>query len=386
MKSLNIVLKTVERCNLNCSYCYFFNSLDQSYVGRPKFISISTIEHIVNFIRVGIDDLGLEEVTISLHGGEPLMQPKHEFRSMLESFNSLSSLVKIDYVTQTNATLVNQNWIDLLNEYNVGVGVSIDGPQDCHDKYRLDHYGRGSYDSVLRGIELLMKGLNDTPGSLTVINPEFSGREIYKHIVGLGFKRLDFLLPDMNHNLQPSFSITSYSNYLISIFDEWVLDNNPEIHVRKLKSMIRQLLGRKSLTYASGIMSDDHIPLISIRSDGAICSTDELVSTDPNTVLFTGKYVADTSLKEVIDSGNFREIAIAQKTAPQKCMSCKWYMACGAGNLVHRFSDDQRFNNHSIYCEALQDIYTHLYQHLVVSGVPEDGIKNYLSTHPGALI
>lgn len=378
MKLLNIVLKTVERCNLNCSYCYFFNSLDQSYLYRPKFISTATIDNIIDFICKGIEDLGLEEIIISFHGGEPLMQPKNDFKLMLKRFDSLSSRVRINYTTQTNATLVNRNWIDLLNEYNVGVGVSIDGPKHFNDKYRLDHYGNGSYDAVLRGIELLMTGLNKLPGSLTVVNPEFSGKEIYRHIVGLGFKKLDFLLPDMNHNLQPSLSINKYADYLISVFDEWVLDNNPEIQVRKLKSMIIQLLGRRSLTYASGIMIDDHIPLMSIRSDGTICSTDELVSTDPETILFTGKLVTNTSLKEVIHSSNFKEIAIAQKVPPQKCSSCKWYKACGSGNLVHRFSNDKRFNNHSVYCEALQDIFTHIYQYLVISGVPENGIQNYL--------
>lgn len=82
--------------------------------------------------------------------------------------------------------------------------------------------------------------------------------------------------------------------------------------------MIMQLLGRKSLTYGSGIMTDEHIQLISIRSDGAICSTDELVSTDRKTVLFTGKNVAITSLKDVINSSNFKELAIAQKTSAAK--------------------------------------------------------------------
>lgn len=158
MRNLQLVLKTVERCNLNCSYCYFFNGLDNSYAAKPKFISTQTIDNIVNFINQGIIELGIEEISIVLHGGEPLMQPKHDFIYMIEAFQKISA--SLSFVVQTNATLVTHKWTDLFKLYGVHVGVSIDGPENINDKYRVDHQGNGSYSRVLNGIKLLQDNLS----------------------------------------------------------------------------------------------------------------------------------------------------------------------------------------------------------------------------------
>jgi uncharacterized protein len=138
MSSLNIVLKTVERCNLNCSYCYFFNGLDQTYLKRPKFIKKETIDYLAKFLKEGSDSLEIKKIDIILHGGEPLMQPKEDFIYLIEKLKSALSDLDLSFVVQTNGTLITKKWIELLNKYKVGVGVSIDGPPEYHDKYRID--------------------------------------------------------------------------------------------------------------------------------------------------------------------------------------------------------------------------------------------------------
>ena len=169
MKNFTLILKTVERCNLNCSYCYFFNGSDRTYLQRPKFIDRDTIDALVNFIRDGIKVLGIDSLSVILHGGEPLMQPKEDFVYLLEKFQGVFSEINLSFAMQTNATLVTNKWIDLLKKYNVGVGVSIDGPPDYHNRYRVDHRGNGSYEYVLRGIELLREGLDSKLGCLAVV-------------------------------------------------------------------------------------------------------------------------------------------------------------------------------------------------------------------------
>jgi uncharacterized protein len=381
MSYLDIVLKTVERCNLNCSYCYFFNGLDQSYKQRPKFISPDTIDAVINFIQSGIKKLNIQNVSIILHGGEPLMQPKKDFIYLLEAFNStLGREVKLSFSIQTNATLVTQQWVDLLNKYNVNVGVSIDGTQEYHDRYRLDHVGRGSYEAVVYGIKLLQKGLNSKPGCLTVINPDCDGRIVYEHLVKtLGFRSLDFLLPDNTHDRLPIHDIWKYAKFMIDVFNEWVKDDNIEISIRKFKSIMLQLLGKKSLVYGFGELdTDQNIPLLAIRSDGSISPTDELMSTDPETVTLTNKTVYNATLEDVISLGIFREINDANKIVPKKCSKCCWQKACRGGNIVGRFSAENRFNNPSIYCSALQEIFAHVSAYMISSGVKLDAIKNTL--------
>lgn len=379
MSTLNIVLKTVERCNLNCSYCYFFNGLDKTYLKRPKYITKEVIKHFAKFLKDGVNRLNLHNVHIVLHGGEPLMQPKEDFIYLMETLKLSNLNAGLSFSIQTNATLVTSSWINLLNRYEVGVGISIDGPREYHNKYRVDHYNNGSYEQVVCGIKLLQQELNNEAGCLAVINPEFDGRQIYRHLVDLGFKKIDFLLPDNNHTNPPAHKIMKYAKYLIEVFDEWAKDNDSEISIRKFKSIILQLLGKPSLIYGFGRNNiSDIIPLLAVRSDGEICPTDELISTDPATITLTGKNVCNTTLHEIISHKIFEEIALASGIIPSKCSGCCWYKACGAGNLLGRYSKENRFNNHSVYCSVFQELYAHIASYLINSGVAPQLITNNL--------
>lgn len=58
---------------------------------------------------------------------------------------------------QTNGTLINNDWVDIFEEYKIGVGISIDGPKEFHDVYRVDHEGKGTYDKINKSMELLKR-------------------------------------------------------------------------------------------------------------------------------------------------------------------------------------------------------------------------------------
>ncbi len=279
---------------------------------------------------------------------------------------------------QTNATLVTERWIKLLNSYKVSVGVSFDGPREYHDRYRVNHQGVGSYSSVVRGIKALQDGMPNPPGCLTVVNPAIKGDILYRHLVDLGFKRIDILLPDFNHDKMPPSPISEYKNFMIEVFDEWMKHNEVSISIRKFKSIILQLLGRSSLVYGFGKVKPNTLPILAIRSDGSISPTDELMSSDPSTVTLTGMNVRDTNLKSAINNKIFKEINDAYQVIPDKCQKCCWHNACGSGSLVTRFSAVNRFNNHSIYCEALEEIFAHISSYLIKSGIPKQTITDYL--------
>jgi uncharacterized protein len=214
-------------------------------------------------------------------------------------------------------------------------------------------------------------------GCLTVINPEFDSKKIYKYLTDLGFKSLDFLFPDNNYKLLPKYEISSYAKYLIDLFDVWVHENNSAISIRKLKSIMLQLIGKKPLIYGFGINTKKRIPILAVRSDGTIFPTDELMSTDYS-VTQINKNVFTSTIEEVINAKVFEEIHQANLIPPERCLKCCWYNACGGGNIVSRFSEEKRFNNHSVYCEALKEIYAHIAAYMIKSGVPRKTITDNL--------
>jgi uncharacterized protein len=89
MDSLGIVLKLTERCNINCSYCYYFNGLDQSFKSRPAKISQDTIVSVGNFLKQGAKDLNLKEIVVGFHGGEPLLIKKATFEWICDFLTDL---------------------------------------------------------------------------------------------------------------------------------------------------------------------------------------------------------------------------------------------------------------------------------------------------------
>jgi uncharacterized protein len=381
MKKLNLVLKTVERCNLNCSYCYFFNGLDQSYLKRPKFISRETIDSLVLFLLDAVNNYQVTHISIGFHGGEPLMQPKEDFIYIVESINQ-SLPIPVNFTLQTNATLISKKWIQLFNKYKIGLGISIDGTKETHDTYRVDHYGNGSYDSVIKGIKLLKEELDGAFGSLVVVNPVSDPKILLQHLIDLGFESSDFLLPDNNYINPPKYDILEYTKFMIGLFDSWVQDDNSNMTIRKFKSMMLQLVGENSMVYGFGKKKknklDSSMPIISIRSDGEICTTDELMSTDPKTVTNTGCNIKSSKISDVLGHPIFTELEKAMTIPAEKCSKCLWYNACGGGNLVSRFSKENRFNNPSIYCDMFKGLFEHITKYLLQNGVTSQEIKNAL--------
>ena len=201
-KILEVVLKIAGRCNINCSYCYMFNQGNTDYEDQPSYMSLETLKATTAYIKKGIEDIGLTDVFIIFHGGEPMMLKPHKFESFCIYLGEQLTphLASLSFSMQTNATLITAEWLKLLAKYKVEVGVSLDGPEEFNDKARLDHKGAGTYNRTVTGLRLIQQtardGLMNDPGVLCVVNPHHEGRKIYRHFVdNLGLTWLSFLLP-----------------------------------------------------------------------------------------------------------------------------------------------------------------------------------------------
>jgi uncharacterized protein len=385
MKHIQIVLKTVERCNINCRYCYMFNMGDQTYLKRPAFISHETIDAIALFLKEGCLALNADALTIEFHGGEPLLQKKKDFIYACETFNRvLRPFVKLNYMLQTNAMLIDEAWLDIFYQYNIGVGVSIDGPKEYHDIYRQDKQGRGTYDRVIAGVKQLkgsqkMQELGNF-GVLCVINPQTNARDIYRHFVDeIGASCIDFLLPHLTHDEPMPFPPIAYGKFLCELFDEWVLDNDPDIYIRFFHSTLNEFTGGYSYVYGVGPRPMDEIPLLCITTNGEITPTDELRAIGSE-IIYNGLTVFNTLLDQYLTQHPlFSQLESAQMQLPAACQSCCWKQICAGGSMVSRFSQSNSFNNPSIYCEGLKQFYSHVASYLLNNGFGAEKLMKALS-------
>ena len=143
-----VVLQPTGFCNIACTYCYLPDR-DSRHV-----MAQSTVRRI--FEEVFASGWASPEMIVLWHAGEPLAVPIPFYR---EAFATIAALcpetVQIKHSFQTNGTLLTDNWCDLMVEWNIGVGVSVDGPADIHDRNRRTRAGRGTFDKTMAGIRCL---------------------------------------------------------------------------------------------------------------------------------------------------------------------------------------------------------------------------------------
>jgi uncharacterized protein len=130
-------------CNLDCSYCFFL-SKEMLYPGSRFRMADELLEE---YLRQLIESHSrVPEVTIAWQGGEPTLMGLDFFRRSVELANRyLRPGQRAIYTIQTNATLLDDHWAAFFEEYVFLVGVSIDGPRELHDAYRVDKGGKGSF-------------------------------------------------------------------------------------------------------------------------------------------------------------------------------------------------------------------------------------------------
>src|SRR5438093_5041110 len=113
MYNLDVILKVAQVCNINCTYCYFFNGPDRSFETHPRFLSPTLAEETVRYVSEAIESGQVANARIILHGGEPLMLGKRRFREICATLSGLPKSVPAGLAVQTNAMLIDSEWIDI---------------------------------------------------------------------------------------------------------------------------------------------------------------------------------------------------------------------------------------------------------------------------------
>lgn len=370
---LEVIVKVAERCNLNCSYCYFFHGEDDSFKKHPARIANEVINSLANFITEACKDFDINSVNIDFHGGEPLLLDKRFFVQYCDIFlKKLPQNIKLQFKIQTNGVLLSKEWLDLFKKYVFKIGVSLDGTEEMNDLYRKDHAGNGSYQSVIKGITLAQDfGYNDI-AILSVVNAKSSARKIYRHFVDdLKVQNMDFLLPYVSYDTIGSDTPEEFGTFLKDLMNEWFSDNNPKINVRILNNTLAMLLGKRSTLITQGNNVTNAVA-ITVASNGDLFPDDVLRSSKWD-YANNGHSINGLSLKDLLNKSGFR--ILREASIPKECKTCKWMNICGGGELVHRHSLANEFNNKSVLCEGLKMYFDTAYECLINSDVDPDKIN-----------
>jgi uncharacterized protein len=372
-RRIDVVLKTVERCNIACSYCYVFFGGDESYKNHPKYISRRTIGQLAHFLRVATADFRPEVVSVIFHGGEPTMQRRDDFDWMCSHLrNAVEPLAQATLGLQTNAILVDERWIQLFEKHQIHVGVSIDGPADYHDAERVDHRGRGTFARVMEGVTRLReaagRGRIPNIGALCVAQPGRDGRRLYRFFAHeMEIKVFDLMLPNETHDsfARRAGDPAAYGILLGEVFDAWAQDDDPSVRIRFFESMLAKLRGFDSYIFPHSDRQPEAVA-IGVASDGSL-SLDDMLRVVPGK-LYEPMLVGSVSLRDFLRSALFVDSERFRRMLPTACEACCWSKLCGGGPLVNRHSVAAGFDNPSIVCDGLRSLYGQVVAYLLRNG------------------
>lgn len=355
--NMQVIVKIAERCNLNCAYCYMYTGADQSWRLRPRFLSKDLRNALIERAGAYLAQDPVREVTLELHGGEPLLLGLERFEEFLADVRRRLGYERAIVCLQTNGTLFDESWRDLFEHYHVSWSISSDGPPQVHDRFRLYHSGAPSSADVERAIALSL----DSPlfgGVLSVIDPTHDGAEVVRYFYELGLRQADLLLPDASHAAPPQH-LPQYSDarllaYLRAAFDEWIAIGDPTYRIRIFEQLMRAIYGVRSRLDAFG---GNLWGMLVVESDGSYQLLDVLRLGGQEEVA-TALNLAHHSFDDFL--------ATTEDHFPgpsDTCRACPVFQVCGGGYLPHRF-DGVDYDRPSVYCDVLYGLIAHIYNYM----------------------
>lgn len=354
-------------CNLRCKYCYYLEK-DKFYKkGESHIMNGETLEH---FIKEYIASQPTVNVTFNWHGGEALLRPIEYYRKIISLQTKYGAGREISNTIQTNGTLLNEEWCRFFKKYNWLVGLSIDGPRELHDKYRLSRKGTSSFDSVMHGIELLNK-FNVEWNILATVNAANADYpvETYNFLKNLGTPFLQFtpvverlksdgMLSNQSESegLLADFSVTpeKWGKFMCEVFDQWVKTDVGTVYVQLFDATLANRMGMQPPVCT---MAKECGDALALEFNGDVYSCDHFVF--PAYKL--GNIHRDPFWRMAMNSKQQRFGSAKYDTLPKKCLDCPHLWGCHGECPRNRFVvTDQPGKNLNYLCEGYRIFFEHV--------------------------
>lgn len=369
-RPLYVMLKPVgAQCNLACTYCYY---LEKSKLYSEEKRHVMSDELLENFTKMYIQAQTQREVMFTWHGGETMLRPLSFYRKAIALQQRYGKGRVISNSIQTNGTLLTDEWCEFLRENNWLVGISIDGPRAVHDAYRLARNGQGTFDEVMKGIEML-KHHGVEWNAMAVVNRLNAEDPLgfYRFFKEIGAKYIQFtpiVERMMAHNdgrhlahlgdedlPVADFSVTpqQWGRFLCTIFDEWVRHDVGEIFIELFDATLANWVGHPPgiCTHA---VECGHAGVMEFNGD--VYSCDHFVFPEYR----LGNIRTQTIAGMLYGEKQQQFSTLKRAALPSQCKACRYLFACNGECPKNRFAKTRDGEAGLNYlCEGYYKFYAH---------------------------
>ncbi len=343
-------------CNLDCHYCYYLQKTALYSQGESYRMTDDLLE---NYIVQHIAASPKELIYFSWHGGEPTALGLDYFRRIVElQRRHLPPERRIVNGIQTNGTLLDEEWCRFLAAEQFDVGLSLDGPKEFHDEYRVTKGGKRTHKEVVQAFRLLQRHRIHYSILCVVHNHNVHHPlAVYRFFKELGVQYLQFLPVVMRRaegGITPeSVPAEAYGRFLCDIFREWIRYDVGRIGIQNFDEAARSWLGKDHTLCIFKRTCGD---VLAMEHNGDLFSCDHFVNRDH----YLGN-IRDTSLVEMLESAAQREFGRGKwDMLPRYCRECEVLAMCNGGCPKDRFlrtpSGEEGLN---YLCPGLKSFFTY---------------------------
>lgn len=363
MPPINLMIKPSSGlCNLRCKYCFYADVAENRSTANYGMMSGETIELLIK------QALRYAEYNcnFAFQGGEPTLAGLDFFKRVVRLQKNYNvNNVNITNSIQTNGYALNDEWAEFFVKNNFLVGVSLDGPKNIHDEFRLDPNSEGTFDKVISNIAILKKHKVEF-NVLSVVNEAVAknGKKVYNFFKQRGFKYVQFIqcLDPFDCEAALDYSLTpeSYSSFLKTTFDMYYKDfmSGNYISIRNFDNYVSMLMGRQPESCGmSGVCACYFL----VESNGSVYPCDFYV---------LDRYLMGNvklqSFDQMIRSEAAKRFIDESRYIKSECKSCKWLHICRGGCKRHRepFDDNGRPGLNR-FCKAYKEFFDYSYDRLI---------------------
>lgn len=320
------------------------------------------------FTRLKQSTLMNDRFTVVWHAGEPLAAGLDYYRKAVDLIDRIKPQgIRVGLSFQTNASLINSKWCDFFLDHEVNVGVSVDGPEFIHDRYRRYRNGRGSHRAVQKGMDCLRK--NAVPFHTLSVLTEYSldyADAIYDYFLQQGIRRCGFNIEEIESiNTTSTLESTGSDPRVRRFFDQLMrrnIEHGDKITLREIDRAVSIIThwDRTRLDWLGSGQELVPYKIISVDHSGNFSTfSPELISTNSNKKnQFVFGNVFEHSFEEATQTPAFRQAYSAIRSGIQKCRkNCEYYNFCGGGSPSNKYYENGTFDcDETMYCRLHRKI------------------------------
>lgn len=352
----NIIVCVTDECNLACKYCFAGCNKREINIDKINDKFIEAIPKYVKAIKKTCVDNDYNKTQVIFHGGEPLLIRTENYELLINQLQEFD----IDYVMQTNGTIMNENIYEFIMYNGVRLGISIDGPREVHDANRVLKNGKGSYELVQKTLDFLKEKKYNFSCLATITKNSIGNEEIIYNY---------FNKQELAFDFNPVFSVmeseeqeylisqNAYAEFVINLFDIW-FKSNDKLMIIKFNNIINSMVNGPAVIKSCDCNMNCSDFFVAVDNCGDIYNCSRFVGHEKYILSNVEKkdFSVSCGLKGIVDR---HKILLGSD-----CKDCEIWEFCYGGCPYNAIEKNGNINSKDYFCEGKRKIYKHINKEL----------------------